>query len=551
MCFSSISARFSCAIDFFLSNRQLLDKPIKGELIPVMALYVQYCCNCIHECPREFDIVDDFRLFLEEINGISANALKFGSLTYGQDALVWINIANIEILKEKLENREDSNDARIPESAKTAESSITIGKFVRGKEKYDHLLEILSQPLYTCLSNPKLPGFDCDMDRLREMLVKPTAMALLGIERAQLLTEKKPFYEACEIASHNQTLSNLCLNPKAIGLSVQDLPSNVKTHKVIQSCKSLIGKDVLACVKNKIHYLPLVTNSTDIYLGNCSYLDTCHKLKSCRYLHFYTLNPPSKRENEGKEGKNDGKRDERGSEMDPNGVSAIEYTIGECFNAMLKPILPPQWISCDVRTLPFNILGKFSAIISDPAWDIHMSLPYGTCKDSELLSLPMAELQDEGILLLWVTGRSIEIGRKAMAQWGYTVSDEVIWIKLNQLRRTIVTGRTGHWLNHSKEHLLLGIKGNPVWLNRRVDSDIIVSGTRETLRKPDELYGMVERMVGRHSRKLEIFGRDHNIRPGWFSKYNQVETIIYISLLTYSHWKSGHGHVDPREGSVG
>ena len=67
--------------------------------------------------------------------------------------------------------------------------------------------------------------------------------------------------------------------------------------------------------------------------------------------------------------------------------------------------------------LAFSILGKFAAIISDPAWDIHMSLPYGTCKDDELLSLPM-HVQDEGIIMLWVTGRSIEIGRRALLKWG-------------------------------------------------------------------------------------------------------------------------------------
>lgn len=524
MCFSYVTSRFSCAIDFFLSNPLLLDSPIKGDLNLVMGLYVQLCSGCTHMCPCDFEDVTAFHLFLDEFNGVSADSLRFGSLIYARDALVWVNHVNIEILKSKLEMTELPSDknGELVKSNKVAQMNSPGSSDTNSRMGNDsvnsQLLEILSQPLYTV--DTSSPGFDGDMDKFRAMLGKPTAMTVLGMERAKLFTERKPFYEVCEVASHNQTLSKLCLNPKAIGLSVQDLPSNAKTHKVIQSCKSLIGKDVLTCVKNKIHYLPLVTSSTDMYLGNCSYLDTCHKLKSCRYLHFYTLNPPPKNEGKG-EGKNDNKKVERkASETEPNSFLAIEYTIGECFDAVLKPILPPQWINCDVRTLPFNILGKFSAIISDPAWDIHMSLPYGTCKDSELLSLPMGELQDEGILLLWVTGRSIEIGRKALAQWGYTVSDEVIWIKLNQLRRTIVTGRTGHWLNHSKEHLLLGIKGDPVWLNRKIDLDIIVSGTRETLRKPDELYGMVERMVGRHSRKLEIFGRDHNIRPGWFSKYS-------------------------------
>jgi N6-adenosine-specific RNA methylase IME4 len=28
--------------------------------------------------------------------------------------------------------------------------------------------------------------------------------------------------------------------------------------------------------------------------------------------------------------------------------------------------------------------------------------------------------------------------------------EEIVWVKTNQLHRLIRTGRTGHWLNHSK-----------------------------------------------------------------------------------------------------
>ena len=70
--------------------------------------------------------------------------------------------------------------------------------------------------------------------------------------------------------------------------------------------------------------------------------------------------------------------------------------------------------------------------------------------------------------------------------WGYKRVEEVIWVKTNQLQRIIRTGRTGHWLNHSKEHCLVGIKGNPE-VNRNIDTDVIVAEVRETSRKPDEV----------------------------------------------------------------
>lgn len=70
--------------------------------------------------------------------------------------------------------------------------------------------------------------------------------------------------------------------------------------------------------------------------------------------------------------------------------------------------------------------------------------------------------------------------------WGYKRVEEIIWVKTNQLQRIIRTGRTGHWLNHSKEHCLVGIKGNPE-VNRNIDTDVIVAEVRETSRKPDEV----------------------------------------------------------------
>jgi mRNA (2'-O-methyladenosine-N6-)-methyltransferase len=53
----------------------------------------------------------------------------------------------------------------------------------------------------------------------------------------------------------------------------------------------------------------------------------------------------------------------------------------------------------------------------------------------------------------------------------------------------------------------------PTWANRSLDTDVIVSEVRETSRKPEEVYGLIERMCP-GGRKVEIFGRKHNTRPG-------------------------------------
>ena len=51
-------------------------------------------------------------------------------------------------------------------------------------------------------------------------------------------------------------------------------------------------------------------------------------------------------------------------------LTSVDQTAELCF--LLK--LPPQWINCDVRKFDFSVLGKFTVIMADPPWDIHMTV---------------------------------------------------------------------------------------------------------------------------------------------------------------------------------
>ena len=44
---------------------------------------------------------------------------------------------------------------------------------------------------------------------------------------------------------------------------------------------------------------------------------------------------------------------------------------------------------------------------------------------------------------------------------------------------------------------------------------------RETSRKPDEMYDLLERLAP-GQRKLELFGRPHNVHKGWTTLGNQL-----------------------------
>ncbi|KAL2903091.1 N6-adenosine-methyltransferase MT-A70-like, partial [Bienertia sinuspersici] len=202
----------------------------------------------------------------------------------------------------------------------------------------------------------------------------------------------------------------------------------------------------------------------------------------------------------------------------------------------------PQWINCDIRNFRMDILGQFGVIMADPPWDIHMELPYGTMADDEMRTLNVPALQTDGLIFLWVTGRAMELGRECLELWGYRRIEEIIWVKTNQLQRIIRTGRTGHWLNHSKEHCLVGIKGNPE-VNRNIDTDVIVAEVRETSRKPDEMYPLLERISPR-TRKLELFARMHNTHAGWLSLGNQLSGARLVDRRTTARFKAGYPDVE-------
>ncbi|KAI0370210.1 MT-A70-domain-containing protein [Pilatotrama ljubarskyi] len=316
----------------------------------------------------------------------------------------------------------------------------------------------------------------------------------------------------------------------------------------------------MPAICDRIHFRPLLRPHTDPTLGHCSYLNTCYSEPT--YAQSPSIPPlPSHRQIQyGAQGQTPVSLPSglgaggRGKEKAPCRYLHFEVDwdvndgqgLAEQRQVVKKkpyrlPIglgpegrettpLPPQWINCDLRRFDYSVLGKFHVIMADPPWDIHMSLPYGTMTDDEMRAMPIPTLQDEGLLFLWVTGRAMEVGRECMRHWGYTRVDEVVWVKTNQLQRVIRTGRTGHWLNHTKEHMLVGVKtvtdehGNlmfPKWVNRGLDTDVIVSEVRETSRKPDEVYGLIERMCP-GGRKIEIFGRKHNTRPGWLTLGNQL-----------------------------
>jgi len=255
-----------------------------------------------------------------------------------------------------------------------------------------------------------------------------------------------------------------------------------------------------AATCDKLHFNKIIKKHTDESLGDCSFLNTCFHMDTCKYVHYEIESTQSQ------------------PKIRLDTVSKLSETDSS------MTLFPPQWVQCDLRNFNMSVLGKFAVVMADPPWDIHMELPYGTMSDDEMRKLSVPSLQDDGYIFLWVTGRAMELGRECLTLWGYERVDELIWLKTNQLQRLIRTGRTGHWLNHGKEHCLVGAKGNMKNVNKGLDCDVIVAEVRATSHKPDEIYGIIERLSP-GTRKIELFGRPHNIQPNWVTLGNQVDNV--------------------------
>eukprot|EP00250_Pteridium_aquilinum_P027501 c3507_g1_i1 orf=139-2463(+) len=348
----------------------------------------------------------------------------------------------------------------------------------------------------------------------------------------EAMLAKKSFREL-QKSKTGEELLDLLHRPTARETAVAEKFKTKGGSVLKEYCPNLTKEDCrrqrssyVAC--EKVHFRRIIAVHTDVNLGDCSFLDTCRHMKTCKYVH-YELDPTP-----------DVPGMMMGGPVIPPRKSLsktprVEY----CSEVELGE---PQWINCDIRSFRMDILGQFGVIMADPPWDIHMELPYGTMADDEMRNLNVPALQTDGLIFLWVTGRAMELGRECLELWGYRRVEEVIWVKTNQLQRIIRTGRTGHWLNHSKEHCLVGIKGQPE-VNRNIDTDVLVAEVRETSRKPDEMYPMLERISPR-TRKLELFARMHNTHAGWISLGNQLNGVRLVDEGLRARFKAAYPEVE-------
>ena len=115
----------------------------------------------------------------------------------------------------------------------------------------------------------------------------------------------------------------------------------------------------------------------------------------------------------------------------------------------------------------------------------------------------------------------LNISYETLKRWGYEVIDQIIWVKMKDSHVLLSPGNN---LMHSYEMCLVGYKcplGEHVEYNSKISNNIIFANVKKKHQKPEELYDIIELLMP-GSKKIELFARNHNLRPGWFSLGNQL-----------------------------
>jgi len=170
-----------------------------------------------------------------------------------------------------------------------------------------------------------------------------------------------------------------------------------------------------------------------------------------------------------------------------------------------------------------RVQGRFATLLADPPWQFQNRtgkmapehrrlLRYPTLALDEIAALPVAELcADPAHLYLWVPNALLAEGLDVMRAWGFTYKTNLVWYKVRKDGGPDGRG-VGFYFRNVTELLLFGVRGSLRTLKPgRTQVNLVATRKREHSRKPDQVYGLIERCSP--GPYLELFAR--HPRTNW------------------------------------
>lgn len=213
---------------------------------------------------------------------------------------------------------------------------------------------------------------------------------------------------------------------------------------------------------------------------------------------------------------------------------------------------PPMYLKCDLETFDLKSLKhQFDVILIEPPLEEYAR----TCGATnikfwdwdKIMALDIGELAAQrSFIFLWCgSSDGLDLGRLCLQTWGFRRCEDLCWIKTNHASAQRNQATISHQvmepnavLQRTKEHCLMGIKGtvrrstDGDFIHANVDIDLIIAEEAEagSLDKPEEMFHIIEHFcLGR--RRLQLFGRDSTVRPGWLTLGPDLTTSNYDAAL--------------------
>ncbi len=189
-----------------------------------------------------------------------------------------------------------------------------------------------------------------------------------------------------------------------------------------------------------------------------------------------------------------------------------------------------------------GLTGTFGTILIDPPWRFqnrtgkmapeHKRLRrYATMSFDDIAALPVARhVRTPSHLYLWCPNALLPEALKIMASWGFKYKSNIVWYKIRKDGGPDGRG-VGFYFRNVTELLLFGVKGSLRTLKPgRTQVNILSTRKQEHSRKPNEVYGIIERCSP--GPYLELFARERV--EGWTQWGDEVDSYVRPNYPTYN-----------------
>lgn len=103
-------------------------------------------------------------------------------------------------------------------------------------------------------------------------------------------------------------------------------------HGTKAECQRSVGNKTC----KKLHFKKIIQKHTDESLGDCSFLNTCFHMDTCKYVHYEVDRATQA-------------KDSLPTVQNRGAITGTESTT----------LFPAQWVQCDLRYLDMTVLGNY------------------------------------------------------------------------------------------------------------------------------------------------------------------------------------------------